>query len=218
MDGLYDDDLFVGAKAKLQELQKAKQPFNLTILTADTHHPSGNFSKSCLKNGGKEFVDIVKCSSTEVANFVHYMKKNNYLKDANVVILGDHLAMVNPVWSQLNAPPGRTIFNSFISASPPKKNRDDIVPFDIFPSILEFIGIEVAGDRLGLGFSGFYASKIKPESDRAVQMEQSLLNSSSAYLDLWDKSKTMKIQNHAPKKLMTQTNRFHPKNLFPNIN
>jgi phosphoglycerol transferase len=215
--GLYDDDLFSNAKIKLQELHKTKQPFNLTVLTVDTHHPSGNFSKSCLKSGAKEFVDIVKCSSNQVAHLVRYMKKNDYLKDTNVVILGDHLAMVNPAWDQLNAGSGRFIFNSFVSAAPPKKNREDIVPFDLFPSILEFIGIEVQGDRLGLGFSGFYDSKLQPPPDRIAQMEQSLLNSSSAYFDFWDQRRPVKNPNHAPPKLVNQTTQFHSENQFSNL-
>ena len=216
--GLYDDDLFLNAKVKLQELHKTGQPFNLTLLTVDTHHPGGNFSKSCLRSGAKEFVDIVKCSSVEVSNFVLHMKNSGYLKDTNVVILGDHLAMVNPVWDQLNSASGRYIFNSFISASPPKKNRDEIVPFDLFPTILEFIGIDVPGDRLGLGFSAFYESKMQPAPDRIDQMDRSLLNSSSAYLELWDKTQVVKNKHLVPTKLVTQAGRFHPKTKLSDLN
>lgn len=216
--GLYDDDLFSNAKTKLQELHRNGQPFNLTLLTVDTHHPSGNFSKSCLKGGAKEFVDIVKCSSVQVSNFVRFMKDNDYLKDTNIVILGDHLAMVNPVWEQLNSSPQRSIFNSFISNSPLKKNRDDIVPFDLFPSILEFIGIEVAGDRLGLGFSGFHESQSQPEPDRIAQMERSLLNNSSAYLNLWDQRQVMKKKDLVPSRQVTQTGRFYPNNRLSSLN
>lgn len=37
--GLYDDSLFRQAKDKVLELHKTKQPFNLTMLTVDTHMP-----------------------------------------------------------------------------------------------------------------------------------------------------------------------------------
>jgi phosphoglycerol transferase len=183
--GLYDDDLFDRAKIKMQQLHASKQRFNLTLLTVDTHHPEGHVSKYCARRGVQSFEELVKCTSDQIKEFVTFMKQNDYLTDTNVVIIGDHLAMNNSVSQKLNAAPERHIFNSFISDMQPKRNREEIVHFDLFPTILEFIGIDVVGNRLGLGFSGFHGLEDQPSSNRLEEMENSLLNSSDTYFDLW---------------------------------
>ncbi|MEO8417277.1 MAG: sulfatase-like hydrolase/transferase [Methylophilaceae bacterium] len=185
--GLYDDDLFQKAKVKLRELHDSRQRFNLTISTIDTHGPDGHYSKWCRQQGVKDFEGIVECTSNQVADFVKFIKQSGYLKDTNVVILGDHLAMENPVYATLEKSPERHVFNSWISRKPFTKNRDAIVHFDMFPTILEFINIHVAGDRLGLGYSAISKSGILPSPNEYEEMKEDLLNKSDKYLDLWAK-------------------------------
>jgi phosphoglycerol transferase len=186
--GLYDDDLFARAKEKLQQLHSSDRPFNLTLLTVDTHEPYGFKSRHCDAGGEQVFEGVVQCSAREVAGFVTYMKQHGYLEDTNVVILGDHLARKNPVSDRLETLPERYIFNKFVSHEAMHKNRDEIVHFDLLPTILEFIGFDAHGKHLGLGFGGFRANDEKPEPDRFARMNESLLNRSDAYLELWDES------------------------------
>jgi phosphoglycerol transferase len=186
--GLYDDDLFANAKEKLRQLHLSNRPFNLTLLTVDMHEPYGFKSRHCDVRGEQVFEGVVQCSARQVADFVAYMKQNGYLDDTNVVILGDHLARKNPVSDRLETLPERYIFNKFVSHDPVHKNRDEIVHFDLLPTILEFIGFDARGKQVGLGFGGFRANDEKPEPDRFARMNESLLNRSDAYLDLWDES------------------------------
>jgi phosphoglycerol transferase len=183
--GLYDDDLFVLAAAKLKALHARQQPFNFTITTIDTHGPDGHFSKYCRSRGVKEFRGIVECTADQVANFVNQMKKDGYLKDTNVVILGDHLAMYNPLHKALHSTKERHIYNRFISNAPITKNRENILHFDLYPTILEFIGLNVEGGKLGLGFSGISSSVEQPPATIYEDMNKDLLNSSDRYLELW---------------------------------
>ena len=185
--GLYDDDLFQKVKAKLKQLHDSRQRFNLTISTIDTHGPDGHFSKWCRQQGVTDFAGIVECTSNQVADFVKFIKQSGYLKDTNIVILGDHLAMENPVYETLEKSPERHVFNTLISRKPFTKNRDAIVHFDMFPTILEFINVHVEGDRLGLGYSAISKSGILPASNEYEEMEEDLLNKSDEYLDLWAK-------------------------------
>jgi phosphoglycerol transferase len=183
--GLYDDDLFASAKTKLIALHKSKQPFNLTVTTIDTHGPDGHFSKYCKSVGTKTFEGIVECTSNQVVSFVKFIQKSGYLKDTNVVILGDHLAMENPVSEKLDLIKERHIYNQFISNDHFEKNRNQILPFDMFPTILNFIGFSVPGGKLGLGYSA-----LSKESDLSLllnyeEMNEDLLNQSDMYLDLW---------------------------------
>lgn len=183
--GLYDDDLLVLVKAKLKSLHAQSQPFNLTFTTIDTHGPNGHFSKYCKSRGVTEFKGVVECTSNQVSNFITFMKKNDYLKDTNVVILGDHLAMYNPVHQELDHTKERYIFNRFISNTPITKNRENILHFDLFPTILEFIGFQVEGGQLGLGFSGISQNTPLPTATIYEDMNKDLLNNSEKYLKLW---------------------------------
>jgi phosphoglycerol transferase len=183
--GLYDDDLFKLAKKKLVELHASGQKFNLTITTIDTHGPDGHFSKYCKSQGAQSFEDIVACTSDQVASFVDFMQKKNYLTDTNVVIMGDHLAMENPVYGKLHQAKQRLIYNKFIAKHLPEKNREEILPFDMLPSILEFIGFHVEGGKLGLGVSGFSNQNLSAKLMNDEEMGANLLNRSDQYLELW---------------------------------
>ena len=185
--GIYDDALFRAAAQKLDELHRTAQPFNLTILTLDMHHPQGHYSKYCRARGAARFEDLVQCASQMVSTFVRHIEQSGYLQDTNVVILGDHLAQPNPVYEKLLAYPRRTIFNKFISLNPPQKHFDNIIPFDLFPTLLEFAGVNVAGGRLGLGYSAFFNanSAAPPPSASRIEASPVIMNPSSAYERLW---------------------------------
>jgi phosphoglycerol transferase len=183
--GLYDNDLFARAKEKLRQLHASNKPFNLTLLTVDTHEPAGFRSSDCDVRGAQPFEGVVQCSAREVADFVAYIKQSGYLADTNVVILGDHLARKNPVADRLETLPERYIFNKFISRDAFHKNRDDIVHFDLLPTMLEFIGFDTHGKPLGLGFGGFGAQDQMPASNRFADMAENLMNRSETYLQLW---------------------------------
>jgi phosphoglycerol transferase len=152
--GAYDEDIFKQAKIKLEELHKKGDLFNLTLLTGDTHAINGYLSNYCKDRGANSLEEIVECSSDQVANFVKFIKDRGYLKDTNIVIIGDHLF---PFDSKFNNVPKskRSIFNRFISEELPIKNRKEIVHFDLFPTILDYIGLKVKGGKLGLGKTAF---------------------------------------------------------------
>lgn len=184
--GLYDDDLFAKVKPKLIALHKEKQPFNLTITTIDTHGPGGHYSKQCQMQGVTDFAGIIECSSGQVADFVTFIKKQGYLKNTNVVIMGDHMAMENPVSDKLNAMPKRYIYNKIITQQKITKTRDHVLHFDFFPTLLELSGFHVKGGKLGLGFTAITPNTLQPEANTLEQMEKDLLNASETYLELWE--------------------------------
>jgi phosphoglycerol transferase len=183
--GLYDADLFSRAKTKLRELSVAKQKFNLTLLTVDTHEPEGHLSTQCAQRGYSGFEGVVSCTAAEVADFVRYARDNGYLEDTNIVILGDHLSRKNPATPKLSQLQDRTIFNRFISQDMPAQNRKQVLHFDLMPSILEFTGYQVAGGRMALGYSAFNQHAVQPPKDRLPEMDKNLLNRSELYMALW---------------------------------
>lgn len=186
--GLYDDDLFKHAKKKLSELEKDKISYNLTILTLDTHHPSGFLSKTCSEKGANDYIGILKCTSDLLSDFITFMSKNGYLENTNLIIMGDHLAMINPVYENLKMEGNRTIFNKFIVPKSLIKNRDDIYHHSIFATVLYSLGFRFEKNRLALGTSGFgdldsnsYIDNLDPKD-----MSKNLSSYSPFYWDFWN--------------------------------
>lgn len=183
--GLFDHALFSRARAKLDQLHASGRPFNLTLLTVDTHEPDGHLSHSCARRGHRGFTGVIRCSAAEVADFVRFVRERGYLADTNIVILGDHMARRNPLSDALERMPERTLYNAFIGADLPPRNREQLVHFDFLPTILELSGFSVGGGRLGLGYSGFNRHGARPPPGRLADMRASLLNRSETYLSLW---------------------------------
>jgi len=186
--GLYDDNLFAKVKPKLVELHKQKQPFNLTITTIDTHGPGGHYSKQCKAKGVDDFAGIIECSSQQVTDFVNFIKGQGYLKDTNIIIMGDHIAMENPVSEALYAMPKRYIYNKIITQQTINKTRDNVLHFDFFPTILALSGFQVEGGKLGLGYSAITPGTAQPNATILEDMQKDLLNASDTYNALWKQS------------------------------
>jgi len=187
--GIYDDDLLKLAKERIDELESnPNQPYNLTLLTVDTHQPVGHLSRTCKQRGVKKFRGIVRCTSEMVSELTEYIKSKDYLKNTTVVIVGDHLAMTNPVIKKIRKADERFIFNNYITNdSSLLKNRNEFVHFDHFPTILESIGFKVPGGKLALGISGFNEEKLTAEQtqDRLADLEENVLRYSNIYQSFW---------------------------------
>ncbi|MGH1379053.1 MAG: sulfatase-like hydrolase/transferase [Alphaproteobacteria bacterium] len=154
--GLYDYDLFYEARLKLNSLMQGNDRFNLTLLTVDMHPPHGFLSKECGRKGFKKFEGIVECTALQIANFISFIEDNGWSDDIQVVVMGDHLAFgggpLNDKYDIVDSK--RSIFNLFVSNDGNLANaRNSITHFDMFPTILEFIGFDVPKGRFGLGYS-----------------------------------------------------------------
>ena len=183
--GLHDDALLARARDKLTELHAAGQPFNLTVLTLDTHNPAGFMSPSCRHAGATDFPGIVACTSSQLADFVRFARDRGYLDDTVIVIIGDHLAVGNPVQATLQQDPDRKLVNLFVGNGLPAAKRQELLSFDLYPSLLELAGIEVLGGRLGLGVSAWSdlpASEV-PQGLETLQLP--ILSASDTYMRLW---------------------------------
>jgi phosphoglycerol transferase len=181
--GLYDGPLFDRAFARLRQLQQAGKPFNLTVLTIDTHNPRGFLGQDCRGRGARQFADIVNCDAAQIAAFVTKAREQGLLANTVVAVVGDHLAVPNPVWEKLDSAPRRSIFNLFITEGDVRRDRDAIRPFDLYPSLLELMGFRVAGGRLALG----YAAVGHPElaAARPAEIPLPALGGSAGYSALW---------------------------------
>ena len=185
--GMFDDALLARARQQVAALHASGQPFNLTVLTLDTHNPNGYRSPRCLRRGNKggalAFEGIVACVSAELADFVRFVRENGYLKDTTLVILGDHLAVGNPVDAKLRTVADRRVFNLFVGAPTFPHSVEPIVSFDMFPTLLEATGVRTTDGRLGLGRSAWPPRAL--QSDWVQHPNLAALAASTAYQRLW---------------------------------
>lgn len=196
--GLYDDDLFYEARLKLNNLMQEDQLFNLTILTVDMHPPQGFISKECGRMGFRGFEGIIECTALQIADFIDFIEKNGWSEDIQVVVMGDHLAFsggpLNPKFDILSSE--RSIFNLFLSEDETlSKTRDLVTHFDIFPTILEFIGFHIPHGRLGLGYSGLDNDNVVPPKEYFKDLKAALGGISETYKALWQPISNQDIDN-----------------------
>ena len=184
--GLRDDRLLVHAREELTQLVAAGRPFNLTILTVDTHGPDGILSDECRRRAVHNFAGIVSCTADQVAEFINFITAKGWLDRMSIVVQGDHIAMENPIHDLLEASPKRSIFNLIVAAPNEQRAGDGIDHFDLYPTILELAGIHPDGGRMGLGYCMLKRCNTPlPPAERIQTFKRGLLNRSPVYESLW---------------------------------
>lgn len=126
------------AKEQFNKLYKQNKPFNLTVLTVDTHIPKGLPSSECKAKYGEnlEYGSVIKCTSSKIAETVKYIRKNDTRNNTIILVVGDHLSMKNLYTSKLNTKK-RSIFASlFIPNKEVKEIENKVYAVDFFPILL----------------------------------------------------------------------------------
>ncbi|MGO3362769.1 MAG: LTA synthase family protein [Corynebacterium sp.] len=196
--GLSDKRLMENAKEQVDSLHaestETGQPFNLSMLTVDTHEPVHIYDY-CNVDTEEEVTSMYACSMTQVAGFVDHMEKQGYLEDTSVVIMGDHLKHMgasNAFHEQLDDNPNRSIFNRFWVPGDDKRTstmRRDVDQLNMMPTILEAAGLELEDRQAGLGVSA-YSPQIPKSSAQNMEPDayKELLESRSPdfYHEAWD--------------------------------
>jgi phosphoglycerol transferase len=184
--GLRDDHLFVHAREELTRLMASDRPFNLTVLTVDTHGPDGLMSDECRKRGARDFKGILGCSATQVADFVDFIQKKGWMDRVAVLVQGDHIAMENPIHDTLETFKQRTIYNVIATDPVEQRTTDTITHFDVYPTLLELAGFRPEGGRMGLGYCLLLRCQAPvPPPGRTGVFKNGILNRSPVYETLW---------------------------------
>ncbi len=190
--GYEDEKLFSYAREELTRLAKEGAPFNLTMLTADTHFPDGCHCSLCEDIYDAPYANVLACSSRQVAEFVAWTQEQPFYENTTIVISGDHLTMDGGFMDGIDPEYTRTVYNCFIHAptAPVREKNRQFGTFDLFPTTLGALGVEIEGDRLALGtnlFSdrqtlteefgyGYLAEELQKQSDfydaELLQMER----------------------------------------------
>ena len=184
--GYGDWRLFLQAKERLKELSAEDQPFNLTMLTLDTHFENGIRCKYCeFEYPGNSYADVYSCSSRQLSEFISWCQDQDWYENTTIILSGDHTTMDSDFCNGVDKEYPRKTFTCYINADvePEDAARErSFTTMDNFPTTLAAMGVKIEGDRLGLGTNLFssqdtlyetYGKEMDAElSRRSLFMEQ----------------------------------------------
>lgn len=186
--GIQDDTLLEEAGKIIASNSRTSTPYNLTIITTDSHAPEGVISPRCNQaERSNGFKGAFHCSSRLVANFINDLKSKGLLSNTVVVIMGDHNFMGTA--EQLKSfPDQRPVYFKIIdSESSRSPGRDVMTHFDVAPTLLDSLGILPEGPgKYGLGISVYSNMKIGEYLNHMEEvLSPSILNHSNTYDSFW---------------------------------
>lgn len=155
--GYEDNKLFEYAKEEILKLAKKEEPFNFTLLTVDMHFPDGYLGKECETKFDENLSNVVACTDKKIANFIEWIKKQDFYEDTTIIISGDHTSMDGNYFNNVSDDYERTTYNLYINSCVTTnnyKNRSFSV-MDLFPTTLASICFEIEGNKLALGTNLF---------------------------------------------------------------
>ena len=140
--GLDDSVLFKLALARYQKLEASGKPFNLTLLTLDTHPPDGRPSPDCPKYAANNnsMLQAVHCTDYLLGKFIDALSKQPDWKNTVVVVMSDHLMMRNdaePLFPEAyHRQPSLLVLNLGTGDRPARMYH-----MDIAPTVLDLMGV-----------------------------------------------------------------------------
>ena len=189
--GYEDEKLFEHAKQRLMELSDSDQPFNLTMLTVDTHFEDGYVCQLCGNEfGDDQYSNVMQCSSRQVTEFVQWIQEQDFYANTTIVISGDHLTMDADYCDDVPADYARKVYTAYINAPihPILDQYREYSTFDAFPTTLASLGCTIEGDRLGLGTNLYSAETTLIEKYGIDEAVQGLSKKSALMEQLWNEN------------------------------
>ena len=156
--GYEDKKLFEFAKEHLLEISSLEEPFNMTILTVDTHFEDGYLCEDCQDTyGSDQYANVMACSSKQVSEFVKWVQEQDFYENTTIVISGDHPTMDSDFCEDVDENYIRKVFTTYINSAVEAKGETyrQYSTFDNFPTTLASLGAVIEGNRLGLGTNLF---------------------------------------------------------------
>lgn len=181
--GYEDKKLFENAKNVVSQAASSDKPFNLTMLTADTHFEDGYMSDETPKLYDNQYSNVIHYSDQLVNEFIKWIQQQPFYENTTIVISGDHLSMDQDYFNNVSDKYQRTVFNEIINApiqAEYTKNRQ-FTTFDLYPTTLAALGVEIEGNRLGLGTNLFSGTKTVPERLGYQNFEDEVTKKSDYY-------------------------------------
>ena len=160
--GYEDAKLFENAKNTLTELAAGDEPFNLTMLTVDTHFEDGYVCDLCGDEfGDDQYSNVYACSSKQISEFIEWVQEQPFYENTTIVLCGDHITMDNDYCKYVDTSYDRRVYTAIINAPVEYEETEsrEYSTFDLFPTTLAALGADIPGNRLGLGVNLYSSTK-----------------------------------------------------------
>lgn len=185
--GYEDEKLFQFAKEDLEELSAGEEPFNLTMLTVDTHFEDGYHCRLCRDDFGEQYADAFACASRQVTEFVEWVQQQDFYENTTIVICGDHCTMDTDFCKNVPDDYPRRVYVAIINGKNPDEEtwtsrHRDYSTMDLFPTTLAAMNVRIEGNRLGLG-TNLYSEEETLIEKHGVSTCNSLVGRPSAFMD-----------------------------------
>ena len=180
--GYEDVKLYEFAKQELLEISQNNEPFNFTMLTADTHFFDGYVGDNCPIVFEEQYANAFYCTDMMINDFINWIKEQDFYQDTVIIITGDHLTMQNNFFENITTY-DRVVYNTFINTGISKVNSRNrkTSTMDLYPTTLAALGVEIPGNRLGLGTNLFSNKKTLLEELGSVIFNEELEKRSNFY-------------------------------------
>lgn len=189
--GYEDDKLYEFAKRELTRLSETGKPFHFCMETADTHFPDGYQVPGMPTPYESPYANVILYSQEQTVKFVRWIQEQPFYENTTIVLIGDHLSMDQNFFAnycKTDADYRRTCFNLILNPAPNVRNVDnsrlhnrDWANFDMFPTMLASIGVEIEGNRLGIGTNLFSDEQTLFERDGVEFVNEILEKRSNFY-------------------------------------
>lgn len=185
--GYEDKRLYEYAKEELTKISEKNEPFNFTMLTVDTHHVDGYVCSLCEEKHETQYENVISCASKQVYEFVEWVQDQEFYENTTIVICGDHVSMQPKYWWQdvkkIDSNYNRTVYNCIINSKVSTENNKNRLfsALDMYPTTLASLGVEIKGDKLGLGVNLFSNQKTLLEQYGVEYVNNELRKTSNFY-------------------------------------
>lgn len=160
--GMEDLKLFDVAKTKLTEVASKGEPFNFSMLTVDSHYPEGYVNETCDLPYENTYANAITCSDLKIIEFVKWIQAQDFYENTTIILSGDHNTM-NDEFLNKTLGETKTIYNTFINLPMGVEDVNltdrEFSALDMFPTTLAALGVNIEGNRLGLGVNMFSDKK-----------------------------------------------------------
>ncbi|SDB55682.1 Sulfatase [Butyrivibrio sp. INlla16] len=182
--GFEDEKLYEYAKNRLSELSKSDEPFNLTLLTVDTHFEDGYVCRLCEDEFEDQYSNVFACASRQATEFVNWIKEQDFYENTTIVLVGDHPTMDADFCAEIPEDYTRKVYTCIINPGASRDGADqrEYTTFDMFPTTVAALGASIEGDRLGLGANLFSSEQTLLEK-YGMELEESELNRKSHFMN-----------------------------------
>lgn len=197
--GYEDAKLFEFAKNTVTDLASQPEPFNFTMLTADTHFEDGYVSAETPNLFDDQYSNVIHFSDQMLAEFLAWAKTQPFYANTTIVISGDHLTMDKNFFDDLDPDYTRTVFNLFLNSAvqPVATKNRQFSTLDMYPSTLAAMGVTIEGNRMGLGVNLFSSEKTLMEKYGLDELTSQLSQGSVYYQS--------KIMNYSEQQIVADT-------------